>query len=284
MKISIIRKRRNGQESIPMVVDKMGMDIEIVKDWRIPRRFSTDILIRWGSTVPVESKFEINTIDMIKLMNNKPMSRRILQENGISVPKTYYSRGEIFDSELVNYPLIGREKYHSQGLRMFISNNLLDVDRDHISEYWSEFIPKDTEYRVYVLSGRVLGVSKKIPNNPEEIAWNNSTDNSLFETVKWKYFPIEVCKLALKACEVLKVDFSAVDIMCKGDNNYVLELNTAPSMSEYRANLFARGFKYTIKQIETTGQKPLFSFPDRVNWKTILHPALLIKDGEEDED
>ena len=277
----IIRKRKNGKEACETMA--FSVNGSVIRDWKNLRRLNrigADILIRWGSIVPLNSKFEINTVKMVQLMNDKPESRAILQENNVSVPFTYFSKSEILSAPQINWPLIGRQKYHSQGLGMVICNNKQEVIDDDSSVYWSEFIPKDREFRVFVFFGRVLGVCEKVPDNPQEISWNNSTGNSVFETVPWKKFPINACKLALEACKTLNIDFAAVDIIRKETENYVLELNAAPSLSPYRQQLFAKAFKWAKNYITTNNKKPEIAelpvnLPERNKWRSYIHPLML---------
>ena len=39
--------------------------------------------------------------------------------------------------------------------------------------YYSEYIPKEKEFRVYIFNKKVIGIAEKIPKNKSDIAWNS---------------------------------------------------------------------------------------------------------------
>src|SRR5438876_9127721 len=104
---------------------------------------------------------------MIHLMNNKVKSRQILIEKNLPVPKTYFSKDEV--PRDARFPLIGRRTHHSQGRNIRIIRSARNLRLDNSSSYWSEFIPKDREFRVFVFFGYILGICEKIPNDPKAI-------------------------------------------------------------------------------------------------------------------
>jgi len=280
MNIYILRRKGSGIATCRGIGQNMPKLTKVINEHKIRRilrlRRNPDILIRWGCLAPLNGRIEINSPEVINLVNDKISSRKLLFENGVSVPKTYFSKQQIIDSN-PNFPLIGRKKYHSQGLGMNISENRQNIINDRKSEYWSEYIKKDREFRIFVFFGKILGVCEKIPNNPDAISWNNSLNNGIFKTLKKREFPLPACFLALKAAKILNVDFSAVDIISKGDKNYVLELNNAPTCSDYRQLLFSRAFNWLIEKVEELNVKPPhFELPNNVRrFKQIVHPCLL---------
>ncbi len=283
MKTFILR-RKSGKETCNGIKDIINNDnVKIIRNQDIAKLASPpDILIRWGSTEPCPAKFEINTVEMIQLMNNKINCRRKLIEKEVLVPTTFFSKNEAAQGK---FPLIGRQTFHSQGENIVICNNLAELNADNSSAYWSEVIKKDKEYRVFVFFGKILGVCEKIPKDKNKIAWNNSLGNGIFDTVGWKFFPKNVGLLALKACKELNIDLSAVDIIVKDETPYILELNSAPSCSEYRQKLFAKSISWLIKEIEKTGEKPKhFDYPEKYKkYADVLHPCLMNGEIEEDD-
>jgi glutathione synthase/RimK-type ligase-like ATP-grasp enzyme len=141
--------------------------------------------------------------------------------------------------------------------------------------YISEFIPKEREYRIYVVQGRVAMVAEKTPADPGAIAWNHHLGGS-FENVRWKEWPRAACLEGIKACVALGLDFGGIDVITDGEGTpYVLEGNSAPSMtSEYRQQCFAKVFNYIRKngkeRIQLTKQPK-----DRKSiYPYIIHPAV----------
>ncbi len=276
MNTYILRRQGSGVSTVAGIADQLpDLSVRVVRDTRfarvVRRRGLPTVLIRWGCTAECPAPIEVMTPDMIDRVNDKPFCRRMMIDAGIPSPKTFFSKAEVRPD--ATFPLIGRKTYHSQGKGMRVIPDARALTLDMQSTYWSEYIRKDKEYRVYTFFGRVLGVCEKRPDDPNAVSWNNSLGNGTFQTVEWRDWPLDVCLLALKATKVAAVDFSAVDIIKKGADAYVLELNNAPTCSEYRQTLFARAFRWLIAEVETTGAKPpIRDLPEVIRtYKSMIH-------------
>jgi glutathione synthase/RimK-type ligase-like ATP-grasp enzyme len=172
--------------------------------------------------------------------------------------------------------VLGRPATHSQGKYAIRSCDEEDLEQDTTSAYWSQYLPKQKEYRVYCFFGRVVAVAEKVPTDPNAIVWNHHGGGSVFKNVRWGDWPLDVCLEALKAQDVMNIDFTGVDVMVYNDKPYVLELNSAPSLSSpYRKEVFAKAFEYTFKEIEIAGMALSWPIPERAeSYKTLIHPAL----------
>lgn len=285
MKTYILRRAGNAKETCDGIIAKIAdNEVSCVRNDKIAKMAPPEILIRWNSKEPCQAKFEINTIDQIRLVNDKPKSRKALFDAGVPVPVTYYSKGEVLNNlNNIQFPVIGRLKNHSQGREMQISHDIEELKADNKSVYFSEYIPKDKEYRIVTFFGRVLSVCEKIPHNPQEIAWNASLGNCVFKTIAWKYFPKKEVLLALKASKELNLDFSAIDLVSRGKDCWVIECNAGPECSEYRQECIAKAIKWLKSEIEKTNQKPKhFELPvEYKKYKHVLHPCLMNVENNE---
>jgi glutathione synthase/RimK-type ligase-like ATP-grasp enzyme len=223
---------------------------------------------------------------MIHTVNDKPGCRKALIDAGIKAPFTFYTKEYIAQAlndgiwnEEQMFPLIGRPSHHAQGRKMVVSRNFEELERDATSDYWSEIIEKDREYRVYTFFGRILMVAEKVPTEVgrERLAWNHFGGGAVFNNVRWSDWPIECCKESLKAANVIGIDFAGVDVMEKDGVPYILEINSAHSLTaEYRQKIFAKALSWLIDQIETTHEKPVhFDYPEHIRtYKSLILPYL----------
>lgn len=275
MKISISRSAGSSMATVERIISNIG-DARLIEREGM-NKSKADILFRFGGVRTHRSSFEINTPTMIRTMNNKPLTRRLLQEGHVRIPLTYFSKAEVERSRHARFPLIGRGQYHLQGKGVVICNNLRDVNRDMKSRYWSEIIDKDREYRVYVFFGKVVGMEEKVPKDRNKVVWNYHAGNSVFESIKWKNYPLSVCKLAVQAAECIGVDFSAVDLISKDDDHYVLELNASPSCSKSKCRRIAQALCWAKEKIEKDGKKPKhLTLPNTIkSYKDIMHPVCM---------
>lgn len=129
---------------------------------------------------------------------------------------------------------------------------------------------------MYVMSGRVVTVAQKTPDNPDAVAWNVARGGR-FDVVSWGNWPLEACRVALEAFKYSGLDFSGVDVMMDADGRaYVIELNSAPSLPllsdgsiSYRQKMMAKGFKY----IQENGKDHFDTPSGYAHWSDVIHPA-----------
>lgn len=273
----ILRRRKLGRTST-REFSKLTTAIPIRNDLLHKRvKEQIDWLIRWGCTTKCEAKHTINKVEAIERANNKAETRRILQELNLPkriVPKTWFDFDSWFHSGTL--PVIIRPIQHAQGKQLYFCRTL-DSVRNAIFQiskttdfYISEYIEKEEEYRVFVMQGKIVWVAKKTPGNPKDIAWNVAR-GGYFDNVRWDDWPLRACRIAIQACKALDLDFGGVDIIKKGKEYLILEVNSAPSQtSPYRQQCTGKAFNYLIN----SNNKKLTT-PEKVNsYKDFIHPGV----------
>lgn len=272
MNITILRERQIGEPSVSKLMRKMNeMGISSVKTDGYSSEFNdTDILIRWGmySEFPLKSgAIELNTRESIALGSNKRKTRMALQLAGVSVPKTWDSKSKVLNDPELVFPLIGRPTHHTQGQNVEFIENRQQL-RNSNSSYWSEFIPKEKEFRVYVFGGKILGVVEKIPQNTSAIAWNSCL-GATFNDITG--FPESLVVEAIKGANAVGQYFSGVDLMWSNGKPYILELNSSLALSNpHRVEIFAKAFEWVVdyyKEWNTLAEYP--------NSRGYYHPSVL---------
>lgn len=276
--IAILRRRGLGNGSTigikKYLEEDHGRVIDIIRSDRVPDT-EYEAVVRWGCTADFRhAPICINTPAMIHAVNDKIACRKTMIEHEVTVPKTFFTKEEVNE-----FPVIGRQKFHAQGRNIVISNNAEELERDPSSQYWSQIVYKDREYRIYTFMGKIIMVAEKVPTEVgrERLAWNHFGGGAIFNNVKWSEWPIEACKLGLKASEAVGIDFAGVDVMTKDGTPYILEINSAHSLtSEYRKKTFAKALNWLCKEIEANHEKPAhFPYPDRIRtYKSMILPVL----------
>lgn len=238
-------------------------------------------LFRWGctSTTPYPLERQINKSTGIKTVNDKGAFRRVCMASGVRVPKTIFT-----PSPEATYPLVVRPTRHAQGRHLYIAENYHDLRHivtrnEHLIPGWyaSTLIDKVAEYRVFVLMGRVINVSQKIPGDPDAIAWNVA-QGGMFENVRFGSWPMDVVRLALQCFKETGLDYSGIDVMVARDGTpYIIEANSAASMparedgeASYRQRCLAKGMDYIMRE----GKDHFEYRPDAARWNDVIHPAI----------
>lgn len=178
-----------------------------------------------------------------------------------------------------------RPTTHSQGRNLFVINSqqeLLETLCQHPlvfanGWYLSEFIDKVSEYRVYVVNGRVATVARKTPDNPQAVAWNVA-QGGRFDVVPQGDWPLASCEVALKASKLIPdLDFGGYDVMEDRDGRaYVIEINSAPSLPllsdgtvSYRGKCMAKTFKWMLEYGKERMEVDRYR-----GWQDMIHPAI----------
>lgn len=278
MNIVILRRKKLGHTSCKGISGFSKNNVKVIRNDKELIE-NPDLLIRWGCTSQYGAKKTLNKTEAIHLVNDKLATRKVLLKNNISTPNLV---DNLLDpNQPVKYPIIIRPIKHSQGKNLFFCNNYLEakeaVKKIKGEFYASEYIPKNREFGVFVFQGRVTSIIEKLPKTEDAnkaIAWNVAQGTHAFENVPWSEWNVEIALLALKAMKVVNLDFGRVDIIVKEDKPYILEINSAHSLtSEYRQEVFAKCLDYLVK---VGAPEKEINFENVNTYKSIIHPAIRV--------
>ncbi len=230
-------------------------------------------VFRWGttSTIPGEHK-TVNSAKAIHAVFDKRTSRKVFSDKGMA-PKSWISFEDFLDAD-VEGTFIVRPKNHIRGQDMEIADCIKSVYRatKKFEEYYiSTYVPKVKEFRVFVVSGRVLGICEKKPVDASAISWGCADEEGgAFKYIKWSSWDLSLADLCIRAQEEMKIDFAAVDVIQDAAGvYYLLELNSAPSMTTYWAECFGKSFDYIVHH-----GKAFVPRGTDGTWKSLIHPSL----------
>lgn len=189
-------------------------------------------MIRWGNRG--ESRFNavggvLNSRSALNDASNKGRSLELLTNAGISVPPA----ATRFDGEL----LVGRTETHvgGSGFYLITSQRDFDLARQHLHcTHFMAYIPTQREYRIHVFNGAVIGAGEKLMSTDgtcTSLHIRNVGTGWTFRYANIDRIPREAERAAVEAVQALGLNFGAVDLLkSTGNNLYVLEVNTAPSL------------------------------------------------------
>ena len=128
-----------------------------------------------------------------------------------------------------------------------------------------------SEYRVFVVQGRVACVAQKTPANPDAVAWNVAKGGR-FDNVRWNDWPLKAVRVAVEGFKLSSLDFGGVDVMVDAEGDAtILEINSAPSLtSPYRQECMAKAFDYILEN----GKDRIHLIEERGGYLKFIHPAL----------
>lgn len=274
---TILRRVGLGHVSCEGIAAQSKSSLQVVRGDTAPDN-ANGILFRWGCTASVANHgVVVNTSKAIHFASDKKRSRLAMQEAGVLVPDTWASNEAIYEGML---PCIVRPATHSQGRHLHYCTTIEQL-ADAIGfgiggdGYISRYIPKVREYRVYVVCGRIVAVADKLPDDPTAIGWNHSLGAS-YQNVRFSDWPLNGCYEAIKAMDVVGLDFGGVDVMEDANGRvYVLEVNSAPSLfSDYRTRLMAQAFDYIVANGKAHIPLGGGNRSGNKRWRDFIHPSV----------
>jgi glutathione synthase/RimK-type ligase-like ATP-grasp enzyme len=190
-----------------------------------------DKIIRWGNRAELRFQASVqggvlNKKNALTDASNKGRCLELLSNAGINTPPA----ATRFDGEL----LVGRTETHVGGSGFFLISSQRDFElaQQHLHcTHFMTYIPTQREYRVHVFKGRVIGVGEKLMGeNCTSLHIRNVGTGWTFRYNNDR-MPQDIQDIGVQAVQALGLDFGAVDILkSTGNNFYVLEVNTAPSL------------------------------------------------------
>ena len=209
-----------------------------------PRRIEG--MIRWGvsSNEHLDSRLSvvINKSAALNLSTHKLNALVQMKRGGVNCPEVWTNAADI-----ASFPVLGRNMYHHGGLDAVKYDNAEAlVRRDH----YVKFIDSTKEFRVHVFCGEVIRITRKVfrgfNRSGEAIAESGCIRNDIWgwghKNVGREYWPEPVCAEAIKALEVLGLDFGAVDIIMERGTRlpFVLEVNSAPRLNSVGQEVYCK--------------------------------------------
>ena len=273
MKIGILRRRGLGATSCKGIVRNLTHHDGVIIRNDKPQE-ELDILVRWGTTSNYPSaRRTLNKAEAIRAVNDKPSARLVMMEAGVMVPKTWLSVEEI-----ESWPVIARPKHHSQGKKLWVCHSREEAQGLEGDLYFSEYIRKEEEFGVFIFDNRVTSMIQKVPKTQEAadaIAWNVAQGTHKFVNLRWEQWNLPAAIEALKAARAFPdLTFGRVDVISKNGQPYVLEVNSAHSLtSPYRQQTFAKTLEWTA---DNGGVENTLDLSSARTYKYIIHPALRV--------
>lgn len=215
------------------------------------------VVINWGSSnLPneVEKSRVLNSSKSISLCSNKKIFFETCSKNNkISVPPWTTSRDEAFNWVADNKTVCARQVlqgHSAEGLVIMTKNDpksLVDAP------LYTKYIKKQDEYRVHVVKDRVVDVQRKALRSDWYDDNPGSEPNYLVRNLQNGFIYVRgginppkcVIDQALLVVDFIGLDFGAVDVIYnkKGDQAYVLEINSAPGLVGTTVENYAKAFK-----------------------------------------
>ena len=130
------------------------------------------------------------------------------------------------------FPVLGRKYRHTRGTDIVLVPTVADFNAlEHLSDFWTEYVPIKKEFRVWIYRRQNLGTYIKELRHPEKFKGVNRNHNNGFAFLRVHNPSATLTDIAGQAVTALDLDFGAVDVLEQYDGTLrVIEVNTAPGI------------------------------------------------------
>jgi hypothetical protein len=207
-------------------VAAQGARIHVVRDSsEIPQTETPPLLVNWGSTRPLpQGAVTLNQPEAVRVASDQVESIGHLAE---LAPRTVTNPADL--QLLGADQVVAKRRHGTRGSGKAVIRVDSPLGDRAGYDLFQEFIPDRREYRVSVLSGRIVSAYLKRPPDgapPEDLrpAWS-------FERAQ--VIPRAVATAAKEGARRIGLDYAGVDIIedLRTGRVYCLEANSAPGMS-----------------------------------------------------
>ena len=219
-----------------------ALDTVLIKHKNSKFKWSTDKVINWGHSNPPGPCMNMEAKNAI----DKRITYDLLDQASIPCPPYTKDKETALEWIKKDKVVLARTLTKASEGRGIV---ILNVNKDINAPLYTQYIKKKHEFRVHVVNGKPIKLQqKKLRKNLQHNIIRNTKNGYVFGHIS-EDLPVDIKErlsfLAVSAVKVLKLDFGAVDIIWNKHHNklYVLEVNTAPGISELTAKTYADAFK-----------------------------------------
>jgi glutathione synthase/RimK-type ligase-like ATP-grasp enzyme len=204
-----------------------GARLRVVRDpSEIPPEATVPLVLNWGSIQPLPRDIvALNRPEVVRVASDQVESLQRLRE---LAPRTVVNPGDL--GLLRSDHVVAKRRHGSRGSGKAVIQADGPIGAGAGYDCYQEFIPDRREYRVSVLSDRIVSAYVKRPpagTVPDDLrpAWS-------FERAA--VIPRAVAAVAKEGARRVGLDYAGVDVVedLRTGRVYCLEANAAPGMSE----------------------------------------------------
>lgn len=251
----------------------------------------SDIIINYGNRRYPQSFFGnanvLNNLESLNRAANKLTALGVMREAGIETVEytTDLAVAMGWHQNSIVYARSTLTGHSGEGITVHVpqDNSVIQANQPL---YTKGIQGARREWRVHVFKGIITYVQKKIrrngyredPNYREDVrnhhtgwVYSNQFNDTPNDAVLWN---------AVKAVEALSLDFGAVDVISRGTNAWVLEVNTAPGLTGTTLGTYQHNIVEYVKEIsgQTPAYRVAYALPD---YQVAINETVEIGEDEE---
>lgn len=193
----------------------------------------------------------VNKPESVYCAVNKQLALETMQ--AAEIPTPLISESDARTAVLNGEKIVGRKMYHSKGRGFYLAStgSGIDLAKKRGATHFLKYIEDAEEFRVHIVGENSIKISQKV--FPEGTIRRNVRFGATFEYPHEFAHKKTLRKWAKESIKALGLDFGAVDLLYKDEQFYVLEVNTAPCLTDDTADTclrYAEAFRQTFGENE----------------------------------
>lgn len=181
-----------------------------------------------------------NSVGSVGNAVNKYRALQLLTQAGAPTPLV--SEYDACRLVLEDKRVVGRKTYHSKGRGFYMCSTMRGIEYaiSKGATHFLEYIDNAREFRVHIVNGHSIKVSEKIFPSGVQATRRNRSFGATFQYPQGFNHKKTLRRIAKEAVEALGLDFGAVDLLYKDSKFWVLEVNSAPCLTDRYSDTLER--------------------------------------------
>lgn len=245
------------------------------------------LVVNWGSTTCPVFENMLNKPTAVSLAASKVDTLGLLDLSGVSVP--HFTRHKEVAEDWLNRNVFGKVYCRTltranSGRGIVVANSAEEIVDAPL--YVAGITGGRREYRVHVFNGEVIRLQQKKRRTTTADEGYEANDDVRNLGGGWVFTSENITPLsdsaiqdAIKAVEVLGLDFGAVDVVTRQGSHWVLEVNTACGLEGTTLDCYVDAINKHLNPLEEVSYTPetpedLFSGEPDYQWVTEPTPRV----------
>jgi hypothetical protein len=189
-----------------------------------------DVVVCWGCSMRDPQVRDVPVLNGQVNLFNKYEALMRFQDAGIPIPMTVKAADVVgrFPHAPEKGPWFGRQLAHEKGKDIVVYDTWRKVLANNNSAFYTLYFKHAAELRAWVYKDRVFAWYKKYYRNPGLENYKNLEYRS---ELLPDFRNLDMENAAILSVKALRMDFGAVDMLQRGDEFMVLEVNSMPDIS-----------------------------------------------------
>ncbi|HOW06005.1 ATP-grasp domain-containing protein [Methanospirillum hungatei] len=183
----------------------------------------------------------INSPESIVTCASKVMTSALLVQHGVPTPATFFTESRTLAGKFIqkHTKAVSKPVYGFDGVGIHLVESEAELGDPPF--YLQEYVPNDRDFRVFVIGDKAVGAIMRVSDHLTHNIHQGGCGSAI-------EVPQEMADIAVKAAQVVGVDYAGVDLLSCNGSYVVLEVNGTPNWHCMQAPIPRLLAEYLVSQ------------------------------------